>query len=134
MNERMKSCEPPYIEDVLAKYANIPDLTLMTKGFCHWGPPQEALAKLRDDISVQEVHQYSECMGHVELKEKISKRLLSRGFDTSGLDITITAGANQAFADVALALCDPGEAAGSCSRVLTKIPRVIHNTAQVKMN
>ena len=38
--------------------------------------------------------------------------MVSKGFDTSGLEIMITAGANQAFTNIALALCDVKDTAG----------------------
>lgn len=38
--------------------------------------------------------------------------MVSKGFETSGLEIMITAGANQAFTNIALALCDVNDTAG----------------------
>ena len=62
---------------------------------------------------LREVHRYGNILGHDSLHDKIRQNLLSKGFDTGGLEIMVTAGANQAFTNIALAICDPADAAGA---------------------
>ena len=59
------------------------------------------------------MQRYGSILGQNSLKEKIRENLLAKGFDTVGLDIIITSGANQAFTNIALAICDPCDVAGS---------------------
>jgi DNA-binding transcriptional MocR family regulator len=59
------------------------------------------------------VHRYGNILGDNHLKDLIKKNLFTKGFDTEGLDIMITPGANQAFTNIALALCDKGDSAGN---------------------
>ena len=64
------------------------------------------------------MQRYGSILGLPSLQEKIRENLLSKGFDTVGLDIIITSGANQAFASIALAICDPCDVAGSTYFIL----------------
>ena len=106
MTERMNRTEPPHIEDVLEKYADIPGLTMMALGSSYWGPPDEAITRLTADLRMREVQRYGNVTGDLQLKEKITKLLVSRGLHMNDMEITITAGANQACLDVVLATCD----------------------------
>jgi DNA-binding transcriptional MocR family regulator len=51
-------------------------------------------------------------MGNPPLKEMIMQNLTKKGLDVADLEIMITAGANQAFTNIALALCDASDTAG----------------------
>ena len=106
MTERMNRTEPPHIEDVLEKYADIPGLTMMALGSSYWGPPDEAITRLTADLRLREVQLYGNVTGDLQLKEKITKLLVSRGLHMNDMEITITAGANQACLDVVMATCD----------------------------
>jgi len=57
-------------------------------------------------INIREVHRYGNIMGYPKLKEKLYNRLSKAGLDMSNMDIVITMGANQAFTNIALTLCD----------------------------
>lgn len=107
---RMQNTENPYIEDVLEKYSSIPDLTLLALGSSYWGPPREALEKIF--VEDMEIHKYGAIMGYSPLIQKITSRLVSNGLDMTTIDVAVTAGANQAFLNVALTLCDTGSTAG----------------------
>jgi DNA-binding transcriptional MocR family regulator len=64
------------------------------------------------------VHRYGNILGDNHLKDLIRKNLFTKGFDTEGLDIMVTPGANQAFTNIALAICDKGDSAGNNYRNL----------------
>ena len=49
--------------------------------------------------------------GYDPLRSHIKQRLQSHGLNMEQLDIAITAGANQAFVNVALAICDSNDTA-----------------------
>lgn len=112
MTSRMEATENPYIEDVLDKYASLPDLTMMALGSSYWGPPTDSLLRVANDLGVREVHRYGNILGDTALKEEIRENLNVKGFNTTDLDMMITPGANQGFTNIALALCDPGDTAG----------------------
>lgn len=58
------------------------------------------------------MHRYGNILGCTQLQTQIRENMASKGFETSGLEIMITAGANQAFTNIALALCDVNDTAG----------------------
>ena len=45
---RAQSLEPPHIENVLERYADIPDTANLALGFSHWSPPPNALQAIQD--------------------------------------------------------------------------------------
>lgn len=47
---RALSLEPPHIENVLDRYADIPDTANLALGFSHWAPPPNALQAIQDLI------------------------------------------------------------------------------------
>jgi katanin p60 ATPase-containing subunit A1 len=117
MTQRMSATEPPHIEDVLEKYSELTGLTMMALGSSYWGPPQEALNRLIPDLSLREVQRYGNITGDEQLRAKINQQLSSRGLDMTGLDVTVTAGANQGFLDVAMSTCD-----GGCDKAILIAP------------
>jgi len=50
-------------------------------------------------------------LGFEPLRSYIKQRLHNHGLDMEQLDIAITAGANQAFVNIALAICDSNDTA-----------------------
>lgn len=56
-------------------------------------------------------------MGSPPLKKMIMQDLTKKGLDVTDLEIMITSGANQAFTNIALALCDASDTAGAIAHV-----------------
>lgn len=111
-SQRLLKTERPYIEDVLEKYADLPDITILALGSSYWGPPAEALQKIAADISdpgQRAISRYGNLLGLPSLQNAISSHLQSRGIDMEGLEVAISAGANQAFTNAALGVCDEGD-------------------------
>ena len=109
-NCRMKTADEPFIENILEKYASIPDLKVLALGSSFWTPPLEALSSI--SLNTTEIHKYGSILGCNPLRSKLLSRLQSKGVDVSDLDVVITCGANQAFFNVALALCDHQQTSG----------------------
>ena len=63
-------------------------------------------------LGQRDVHRYGNILGSSSLQEKIRVDLSKKGLDSSKLEIIVTAGANQAFASVASAICDVSDTAG----------------------
>jgi len=113
-SRRAAATERPYIEDVLDKYC-VPghNLTMMALGSSHWGPPTAALQGVLGHVASRETQRYGNILGLPELRERLAERLVKRGLGClekqGDMTLAITSGANQAFTNIALALCDQGD-------------------------
>lgn len=108
----MQLTDEPHIETLLAKYSSTPDLLVLALGSCYWTPPQEALATTFAEVSSSLVaHRYGGGFGLDTLLAGIRRRMISKGVHMEELEIMVTPGANQAFANTVFAVCDPGDTA-----------------------
>mmetsp|Transcript_36624 Transcript_36624/g.81354 ORF Transcript_36624/g.81354 Transcript_36624/m.81354 type:complete len:440 (+) Transcript_36624:1-1320(+) len=107
MSIRMARTEPPHIEDVLDAYADLPDLVMLALGSVYWNPPADALQDMVASLSQDSTNKYGSILGEPALRAHLTRKLASHGLHMDALDVVVTAGANQAFANVALALLDP---------------------------
>jgi aspartate/methionine/tyrosine aminotransferase len=55
------------------------------------------------------IHKYGGIFGSISLRNMIRMKLISSGMDMSEMEVIITPGANQAFANTSLAICDNGQ-------------------------
>lgn len=113
-SRRAAGTERPYIEDVLDKYAGLePPLTMMALGSSHWSPPSAALEQLTPLLQQRETQRYGNILGLPALRERLAQRLESHGLQcmgsSGGMELAVTSGANQAFTNIALNLCDEGD-------------------------
>lgn len=110
VSNRLRDTEHPYIEDILDHYAYLSDkLINLALGSSYWNPPDSAVSAVQGDVFARVNHRYGNILGMPELRQGLLKQLqhASKGkLDVESVDIAITSGANQAFANVALALCD----------------------------
>ena len=109
---RVQNTEPPYIENVLEKYAHIPDIKILALGSSYWTPPTEALDATISNID-RSLHRYGAILGETSLINKLTENFQRKGVSLDGLDFVITCGANQAFLNIALALCDDKQNSGN---------------------
>mmetsp|Transcript_29176 Transcript_29176/g.38366 ORF Transcript_29176/g.38366 Transcript_29176/m.38366 type:complete len:420 (-) Transcript_29176:238-1497(-) len=106
-SERALNAEPPIIEIVLNKYAPL-GCDNLAQGVCRWGPPgaTQGVIKATDEKD----YKYGDILGDSSLRAALADKLAqSNGLNLAGQEIMVTAGGNQAFVNVALALCDPGD-------------------------
>jgi aromatic aminotransferase len=108
-SKRVENTEQPYIENILDKYAGLPNVTSLALGSSYWGPPIQALEDVKDQLFARDSHRYGNLFGLPALRDHLIQSLSQQGVDTKDMDIMITAGANQAFTNIALALCDSGD-------------------------
>lgn len=107
---RLQQTEEPYIENLLEKYADKKDLILLALGSTYWSPPEQALSRLLTNLpTTPQMHKYGGIFGLPSLRSAISTRLTAAGLSMEYQETIITPGANQAFANIALALCDSGD-------------------------
>jgi katanin p60 ATPase-containing subunit A1 len=105
-SKRIENSNEPFIENVLDKYSGLPHLTNLALGSSFFTPPSSALTAIHDQIHLQETHKYGNILGYPALLRKLTHIMQREGLDMEGQDLCITAGANQAFTNVVLALAD----------------------------
>ncbi|KAJ1404058.1 Pyridoxal phosphate-dependent transferase, major domain [Sesbania bispinosa] len=92
----------------LARRALETEMPVMVQGVVHWQPPKKALEKLKKIINEPSISRYGNDEGILELRVALVKKL----HDENKLhksSVMVTAGANQAFVNLVLTLCDPGD-------------------------
>jgi aspartate/methionine/tyrosine aminotransferase len=83
----------------------------MVPGVVHYGPPEEAVAAIREALSDPVVHGYGDGSGYGPLVQAIADKLQrENGIDlVRGSRIMVTAGANMAFMHAVLSITEPGD-------------------------
>eukprot|EP01032_Pedospumella_encystans_P011481 gene11481-13347_t len=62
-------------------------------------------------VTMPHMNKYGDSLGEAALRSHLKQHLHQIGIDTADLEIVVTAGANQAFNNLALTLCDSGDKA-----------------------
>ncbi|KAI9160496.1 hypothetical protein LWI28_008679 [Acer negundo] len=80
----------------------------MAQGVVYWQPPKKALEKVKELVWEPSISKYGADEGMPQLREALTKKLHSENklYNSS---VMVTAGANQAFVNIVLTLCDPGD-------------------------
>ncbi|KAK7335959.1 hypothetical protein VNO80_28121 [Phaseolus coccineus] len=78
----------------------------LAQGVVHWQPPEQALKKVKEIVSDPIVSRYGNDEGIPELREALIKKLRNEN-NLCKSSVMVTAGANQAFVNLVLTLCDP---------------------------
>jgi len=109
--DRAAGVQLPIIPIVAAWIAETPGTISLGQGVVHYGPPPEALAAIPEFLATVPHHKYIDDAGLPELRKAFEEKLRAE----NGIDapferrIYVTVGANQAFLNVVLAICDPGD-------------------------
>jgi aspartate/methionine/tyrosine aminotransferase len=110
-SRRASGVQLPVIPTVAGWVAETPGTISLGQGVAYYGPPPEAMRILERFSSTPGNHPYKPDAGLPELRKAFEEKL--RG--ENGIDapferrIIVTAGANQAFFNAVLAICDPGD-------------------------
>ncbi|KAE7997405.1 hypothetical protein FH972_002045 [Carpinus fangiana] len=80
----------------------------LAQGVVYWQPPKQALDKVKELVLEPSISRYGADEGIPELREALVKklRLENKLYKSS---VMVTAGANQAFVNLVLTLCDAGD-------------------------
>ncbi|XP_030457583.1 aromatic aminotransferase ISS1 [Syzygium oleosum] len=80
----------------------------LAQGVVYWQPPKHALDKVKELVWEPSISRYGADEGMPELREALVKKLQRENklFKSS---VVVTSGANQAFVDLVLTLCDAGD-------------------------
>ncbi|KAF8393308.1 hypothetical protein HHK36_021549 [Tetracentron sinense] len=84
------------------------DTPVMVQGIVYWQPPEQALEKVKEIVWEPSISRYGADEGLPELREALMKKLRQENklYKSS---VMVTAGANQAFVNLVLTLCDAGD-------------------------
>ncbi|CAI0422574.1 unnamed protein product [Linum tenue] len=82
----------------------------LAQGVVYWQPPKQAMEKVKELIWEPSISRYGADEGIPELREALLQKLQSENKLTKS-SVMVTAGANQAFVNLVLALCDAGDSA-----------------------
>ena len=95
---------------IVEKMRNLskPGVASLAQGIVHWAPPDAAVEAAAASAREPTSHAYGADAGLPELREALADRLRTKGLDN--VEVMVTAGANQAFTNVALTLLDAGDA------------------------
>ena len=110
-SNRAAGVQLPIIPIVAGWIAETPGTISLGQGVVHYGPPPAALAAIPEFLATVPHHQYIPDAGLPELRKAFEGKLR----DENGIDapferrIYVTVGANQAFLNAVLAICDPGD-------------------------
>lgn len=108
---RIDAVQPPIIPQVAEWIRAHPGTISLGQGVAGYGPPPEAWTALERMRSDPLQHRYQPVGGLPELRDALQQRWERRLGVRVGSDrrLLVTAGANAAFQQVILALCDPGD-------------------------
>lgn len=80
----------------------------LAQGVVYWQPPAEALEKVKEVILEPSTSCYGADEGLPELRQALTQKLHQEN-KLSKSSVMVTAGANQAFVNIVLTLCDAGD-------------------------
>ncbi|XP_061338541.1 aromatic aminotransferase ISS1 isoform X2 [Gastrolobium bilobum] len=80
----------------------------LAQGVVHWQPPKQALDKVKGLVCEPSISRYGNDEGIPELRTALVKKLRDEN-NLHKCSVMVTAGANQAFVNLVLTLCDPGD-------------------------
>jgi aspartate/methionine/tyrosine aminotransferase len=110
-SRRANGVQLPIIPTVAGWIAETPGAISLGQGVAYYGPPPQAMQVLDRFSSTPGSHPYKPDAGLPELRKAFEEKLRTE----NGIDapferrIIVTAGANQAFFNAVLAICDPGD-------------------------
>ncbi|KAJ1632477.1 pyridoxal phosphate-dependent transferase [Pavlovales sp. CCMP2436] len=111
MSRRVLETDEPVIVKMKALLAAAPAGTVsLAQGVVHWQPPEEALEAAREAVGLAPTHLYSADEGIPELRAALRASLASE-HGLEGVEVMVTAGANQAFLNTVLMALNAGDSA-----------------------
>jgi len=109
-SQRILGTDAPCIVKMQRMLRGKTGLLSLAQGIVHWSPPPEALKAATDSAALPEMSQYGADDGDPALREALVEKLA----EVNGLKqqaVMVTAGANQGFTNLVIALCDAGDTA-----------------------
>lgn len=110
LSRRIQQTDAPCIVKTKKLMAGREGVLSLAQGVVHWPPPEEAVTSAAAMANSLAVHSYGPDEGLPELREALREKL-RRQNGLEGYDVMVTAGCNQAFLNVVVALLDPEDTA-----------------------
>ncbi|CAN1285717.1 Aromatic aminotransferase ISS1 [Linum perenne] len=107
---RALETEMPVMVQIQELVRGAKNVISLAQGVVYWQPPKEAMEKVKELIWEPSVSRYGADEGIPELREALLQKL-RRENKLVKSSVMVTAGANQAFVNLVLALCDAGDSA-----------------------
>ncbi|XP_075490859.1 aromatic aminotransferase ISS1-like [Primulina tabacum] len=100
--------DTPVMVQIQELIRGLKDCVSLAQGVVYWQPPKKALEKVQQIVWDPSVSRYGADEGLPELREALMKKLLNEN-KLCNSSVMVTAGANQAFVNIVLTLCDTGD-------------------------
>jgi aspartate/methionine/tyrosine aminotransferase len=110
-NRRMAAVQAPAIPLVADLIRATPGTISLGQGVVGYGPPHQAIGRIRDFLADPQNHKYQAVDGIPQLLDQLQKKLREENGVQIGPDraLVVTAGGNMAFMNAVLAIVDPGD-------------------------
>ncbi|KAM0060276.1 putative aminotransferase, class-I, pyridoxal-phosphate-binding, aminotransferase, class I/classII [Helianthus debilis subsp. tardiflorus] len=108
LSKRALNTESPVMVQIQELLRGVKGAISLAQGIVYWQPPKEALEKVQELVWEPSISRYGADEGLPELREALTKKLLEEN-KLCKSSVMVTAGANQAFVNIVLALCDAGD-------------------------
>ncbi|KAK9022576.1 hypothetical protein V6N11_002826 [Hibiscus sabdariffa] len=105
---RVVETEMPVIVQIQQLIRGAKNAVSLAQGVVHWKPPEQALDKVKKLVEEPSVSCYGADEGLPELREALTRKLRQEN-NLNKSSVMVTAGANQAFVNLVLTLCDAGD-------------------------
>lgn len=105
---RVIQTETPVMVQIQELIRGVKDAMSLAQGVVYWQPPKPALEKVKEVVWEPSVSCYGADEGLLELREALVKKLYQEN-KLCKSSVMVTAGANQAFVNIVLTLCDAGD-------------------------
>ncbi|XP_074275952.1 aromatic aminotransferase ISS1 [Silene latifolia] len=105
---RALETDSPVMVQIQELYRSTKDAVSLAQGVVHWQPPKRALEKAKELVFEPQISRYGADEGLPQLRDALMQKL-ERENKLNKSKIMVTAGANQAFVNLVLALCDAGD-------------------------
>ncbi|KAF6166985.1 hypothetical protein GIB67_030678 [Kingdonia uniflora] len=105
---RALETETPVMVQIQELVRGVKDAVSLAQGVVYWQPPKQALEKVKELVWEPSTSCYGADEGLPELREALVRKLHQEN-KLCKSSVMVTAGANQAFVNLVLTLCDPGD-------------------------
>ena len=105
-SHRIQQTDDPCIVAMQSMLKDAPaDTISLSQGIVFWTPPEAALKRAADAVTLPHTSQYCADAGLPELRAALQAKISTEN-NLSNSSVMVTQGANQAFVNVVLSLCD----------------------------